>query len=282
MATLRKVAEEGYKRTQVGLKDFTTNHSLILFPRLGWSQNLFTFASYKPGALCNVRFCQRKPEPLVPQPPHLLIHPTMLFSTRAVLSAVVAVALAPAAVFAQTTHNVVVGASGLTFTPNQVTAAVGDVVAFEFHPKNHTLTQSTFANPCTAMAGGVNSGYMPVAATATTFPVYSFKVNEVTPLWFYCAQTGHCQGGMVFAINVNASSPNTFDAFLNNAKGGSAAPAAGGGYGSASPAATASGSGASSAPAASQTSKTNSAGHLAIGGASVLVTALGVAAGLVL
>jgi len=124
-------------------------------------------------------------------------------------------------VAAQTTHSVVVGESGLTFTPSQVTAAVGDIVSFEFHPKNHTLTQSTFASPCTAMAGGVNSGFMPVAANATTFPVYSFKVNQVTPLWFFCAQTGHCQQGMVMAINVNATSPNSFAAYLANATGSS-------------------------------------------------------------
>ncbi|KIO32491.1 hypothetical protein M407DRAFT_66675 [Tulasnella calospora MUT 4182] len=127
---------------------------------------------------------------------------------------VVAALVAVPAVFAQTTHNVVVGASGLTFSPNQVTAAVGDIVTFEFHPKNHTLTQSTFATPCAAMAGGVDSGYMPVDAAATTFPVFSFRINEVTPLWFYCAQGTHCQSGMVMAINVNASSPNTFDAYL--------------------------------------------------------------------
>lgn len=55
----------------------------------------------------------------------------MHFSMRVVLSALVAVA--PAVVYAQTTHNVVVGNGGLTFTPNQVTAAVGDVVAFELY-----------------------------------------------------------------------------------------------------------------------------------------------------
>jgi len=126
-------------------------------------------------------------------------------------------------VSAQTTHNITVGLGGLVYTPNQVTAAVGDTLSFEFHPANHTLTQSTFAAPCSPLAGGVTSGFMPVAASTTAFPVYSFKIKEVTPIWFYCAQTGHCTQGMVFAVNVNASSPNSFDAFLTNAKSGGTA-----------------------------------------------------------
>jgi len=183
-------------------------------------------------------------------------------------------AAAGALVSAQTTHNVVVGASGLIFSPSQVTAAVGDIVQFEFHPKNHTLTQSTFKTPCTAMTGGVNSGFMPVAANATTFPVFSFKVNQVTPLWFFCAQTGHCPQGMVFAINVNASSPNTFDAFLANATGNSTSTSASGStsgtggssYGSGAPAAsgmvtsTAAGAAATGASAAGTASTSKSSG----------------------
>ncbi len=51
----------------------------------------------------------------------------MHFSTAAALATVFAAGSA----LAQTTHNVLVGSNGLTFTPNQVTAAVGDVVSFE-------------------------------------------------------------------------------------------------------------------------------------------------------
>lgn len=214
----------------------------------------------------------------------------MRFSTANVLSALLA--LSPFALAQNTTqtHNVLVGADGLTFTPNQVTAAPGDIVAFEFHPKNHTLTQSTFANPCTAMANGATSGFQPVAANATQFPVFSFMVNDVTPLWFFCQQTGHCQQGMVFALNVNASSPNTFAAFQAKATGG-AAPASGSasagvpaasGMPTMSVAAGASASATGSAAASSSTAKSGS-GRLAVGGvASVMLSAVGVAAGLLL
>jgi len=200
-------------------------------------------------------------------------------------------------VLAQTaaTHNVIVGATGLEFNPSQVVAAIGDTVSFEFHPKNHTLTQSSFANPCVAMTGGVNSGFMPVAANATTFPVFSFKVNQVTPLWFYCAQTGHCQSGMVFALNINNSSANTFPAFLANAMGNGTSASASASSGAAVTASGTAGSGATvtsatvtdaaSSASASSTAgtKSNGAGGIAIGGyASIFLPGLGVIAGLFL
>ena len=38
------------------------------------------------------------------------------------------------------------------------TAAVGDIVEFTFHPKNHSVTQSSFAQPCTPLPGGFDTG----------------------------------------------------------------------------------------------------------------------------
>jgi plastocyanin len=55
-----------------------------------------------------------------------------------------------------TTHDVWVGGTaGLVYTPEYITANVGDVVTFHFGTKNHTLTQSTFAIPCGKMDGGI-------------------------------------------------------------------------------------------------------------------------------
>jgi len=191
-----------------------------------------------------------------------------------------------AALVSAATFNVTVGDGGLVFNPNQVTAVQGDVINFEFHPANHTLTQSTFATPCTAMAGGVDSGFQPVSATQTTFPVFSFQVMQVTPLWFFCAQTTHCQKGMVFALNVNATSPNTFAKFQSNATGGAAntttpAAAAGSGYGSsaagsAAPAATSGATGSAAAAAANgvRESKVVSAGLSVLALALAAVTLL--------
>ena len=53
------------------------------------------------------------------------------------------------------THYVTVGGSaGLVYSPEYITANVGDTVVFQFGTKNHTLTQSSFAQPCSQMAGG--------------------------------------------------------------------------------------------------------------------------------
>lgn len=134
---------------------------------------------------------------------------------------------------AQTVHTVVVGGPGqLTYTPSCLWPAVGDIVNFEFHEKNHTATQSSFAEPCkkltdaTGVQGGFDSGFHPVAAGTTSgFPVMSFNVTDDKPKWFYCAQGAHCSAGMVFAINPPMEG-NTFEAFLANAKNSASQPPA--------------------------------------------------------
>jgi plastocyanin len=130
------------------------------------------------------------------------------------------------------TFQVEVGKGGLTFTPNQVSGVAGDEVIFTFTAKNHTVTQSTLANPCAAVAGGGDSGFMPVAAGATVLPTKRIVIPDATtPLWFYCKQGNHCQQGMVFAINPGTQ--EKMDTFLANA----AAAAPGGATTSAPPAA---------------------------------------------
>ncbi|KAH7910634.1 hypothetical protein BJ138DRAFT_1064855 [Hygrophoropsis aurantiaca] len=121
-------------------------------------------------------------------------------------------------------HKVVVGGSSLVYNPSNISANVGDTVTFQFMQKNHTATQSTFADPCRALtltstSGqiGIDSGFMPVAADATTFPTYTFTVNDTTPIWVYCKQTGHCGQGMVFSVNAVESGPNNYAAFKANA-----------------------------------------------------------------
>lgn len=119
-----------------------------------------------------------------------------------------------------TDHKVVVGGTTLTYTPSNITAQIGDTVTFQFMQKNHTATQSTFADPCRALTltstsgqVGFDSGYMPVGTDATTFPTYTVKINDTAPIWVYCKQTGHCGQGMVFSVNAVESSANNFAAF---------------------------------------------------------------------
>jgi plastocyanin len=110
------------------------------------------------------------------------------------------------------------GDAGLVYTPNQVTAAVGDVVHFVMLAKNHTVTQSTFANPCVKMAGGQDSGFLPNAGvSAAQAPTFQVTVASTDPTWWYCKQKvgTHCGKGMVFAINPTAE--KSFEAFQSMA-----------------------------------------------------------------
>ncbi|KAJ7770079.1 hypothetical protein B0H16DRAFT_1411208 [Mycena metata] len=121
-------------------------------------------------------------------------------------------------------HIIKVGADGLTYTPSNISAAVGDTVTFEFHPKNHTVTQSSFLHPCEPLAEtsttgevGFKSGFHFVAPNATEFPTFNITITDTAPIWGYCGQQGpprHCADmGMVFSINAVESGPNNFDAF---------------------------------------------------------------------
>jgi len=116
--------------------------------------------------------------------------------------------------------NVIVGENGtLTFTPPFVVAKPRDTIVFEFQTKNHTLTQSSFEDPCRKLSltsnvtDSFDSGFMPVAAGSTAFPTFNLTVNDTAPTWAYCRQTGHCGMGMVFAINPDQSSARSFSAF---------------------------------------------------------------------
>jgi plastocyanin len=97
----------------------------------------------------------------------------------------------------------------LRFFPEKVTAPVGSMVQFQFRGGNHTVTQSTFDNPCMPISSvnasvlGIYSGYQPVAASMAMgqIPVFTIMVNDTRPLWLYCSQGRHCQNGMTMVIN---------------------------------------------------------------------------------
>jgi plastocyanin len=157
-------------------------------------------------------------------PTHFLISTTTTSKMRFSLAVA---ALAPVLSASAADILVLVGAAGsLTFSPSNVTAAVGDTISFQFQAKNHSVTQSTFANPCqiqTTPAQGIDSGFQFVANTSTTLPQWSFTVdNTSAPLWFFCAQTNpvsHCEAGMVFSVNANPNSAKSFAVYQQAAMG---------------------------------------------------------------
>ena len=63
-------------------------------------------------------------------------------------------------------QTVAVGENGLVFTPDTITAPVGSVVQFAFYPRNHSVVQGDFNNPCQPLPGGHGfySGYQVVSS----------------------------------------------------------------------------------------------------------------------
>lgn len=115
------------------------------------------------------------------------------------------------------------GTIGLRFDPPQITANKGDIVNFEFRGGNHTVTQSSFANPCAWQFNtatnqkGFNSGFLPFVNTSRQISVYSLEViDPSTPIWFFCGRVPHCKSGMYGAINAPTTGNKTFQSFAAN------------------------------------------------------------------
>lgn len=134
------------------------------------------------------------------------------------------------------THTVAAGRGALSFEPNNIVAQVGDVVEWHFAPKNHSVAQSSFDNPCKPLMDpetdyytGFFSGFNFATNDTQSANVFQIVVEDTKPIWFYCSQTNgnHCQNGMTGAINQNFSSQNTLAAYNAKAKtsGTSVSPA---------------------------------------------------------
>jgi len=187
-----------------------------------------------------------------------------------------AAALLPiGAALAQSIHNVSVGFNNtLTYEPSSINASVGDLILFTFESKNHTVTQSSFASPCQNISNPppVDSGFQFIEPNSDEVMLFNFTVtNASAPMWFYCRQTGHCEEGMVFAINAPATGAKTFSAFQAAAKASNATGTS----------ASTSGASSVSTPAATTSTTANGASTARIGAAGVLA-AVGIAVGVLL
>ncbi|KAF8803520.1 hypothetical protein BYT27DRAFT_6727873 [Phlegmacium glaucopus] len=100
------------------------------------------------------------------------------------------------------------------FHPANITAPVGTLVTFWFpnFGTNHSVTQSTFANPCTPLAANATAN-APAGFDSGLLSLSTFTINvtDTNPIWYFCKQVTHCGGqGMVGSINAPATG-NTFD-----------------------------------------------------------------------
>ncbi|ETS76349.1 hypothetical protein PFICI_11736 [Pestalotiopsis fici W106-1] len=134
------------------------------------------------------------------------------------------------------THTVAAGRGALSFEPNNIVAEIGDVVEWHFAPRNHSVAQSSFGEPCkplkdaaTGHETGFFSGFNFAVQEGQSANVFQVVVEDKTPIWFYCSQTNgnHCQNGMTGVVNQNFNSPNTLAAYnaLAKVSGTSVSPA---------------------------------------------------------
>lgn len=87
-------------------------------------------------------------------------------------------------------------------------AEIGSVIEFHFLPANHSVVESSFANPCQPKDHtSFFSGFFPVPAGSgkQSDEVFQVEVRDAKPIWFYCAQNNgnHCQKGMTGVVNQN-------------------------------------------------------------------------------
>ncbi|GAW00571.1 fasciclin-like protein [Lentinula edodes] len=142
-----------------------------------------------------------------------------------------------AAASAQTIIVTVSNASSATnassvFSPDQITAGVGDLVLFNFTEGNHTATQSAFFAPCESVnytngTNGFDSNFVVVPTNFSleldgAFPILAVPILESNvniTMWFYDVNT--CAEGGVGVINLVAGDPatsgDTLDGFRRNA-----------------------------------------------------------------
>jgi len=145
----------------------------------------------------------------------------MIFSKATILTAIAALssfALAEQGNGQMKVHVVRVSDTqgSLKFSPEELTAVPGEAIQFQFYPKNHSVVQSSFDDPCIPISQspsgnntkGFFSGFMPVAANAQEIPTFTIPIADTKPIWFYCATGAHCQNGMVGVINAPANNPN--------------------------------------------------------------------------
>ncbi|KAF8063560.1 hypothetical protein FPV67DRAFT_1672579 [Lyophyllum atratum] len=131
------------------------------------------------------------------------------------------------------------------FIPPSINATNGTTITFRFTgaPGNHSITQSSFTNPCTPSPGGFDSGWVFIPTNnVSTAPEWNLTVTNTTTreatvffsltlhhadmtvciaLWFYCKQLvplTHCSAGMVGAINAPPTGNLTFDNYKANAQ----------------------------------------------------------------
>ncbi|KAL5361195.1 hypothetical protein BJX96DRAFT_176012 [Aspergillus floccosus] len=111
-----------------------------------------------------------------------------------------------------TTHTVKVGSKEdpHQYSPHSITADVGDVVEFQFYPRNHSVVKADYLAPCVPASGNIfysgsfNNFNEQNGQLIGPPPSWYLVVNDTQPTFFYCTAIDSCmKNGMVGVINPN-------------------------------------------------------------------------------
>ncbi|KAL2794370.1 hypothetical protein BJX66DRAFT_202041 [Aspergillus keveii] len=98
------------------------------------------------------------------------------------------------------------------YVPHSLTANVGDLVVFEFYPRNHSVVQAGWKAPCIPADGdyffsGIKNEFEEVNGQVVgRLPTWNLTIERDEPIFFYCTGTDSCiVNGMVGAINPNST-----------------------------------------------------------------------------
>ena len=98
--------------------------------------------------------------------------------------------------------------SVLSFSPPYISyVPAGSTIRFEFHAKNHTLTESSKEHPCRKLdSSSIDTGFDDVnLLDQAPFSTYDLRIENEETRIFHCQQSStesHCHEGMVFGVNI--------------------------------------------------------------------------------
>ncbi|KAL6237065.1 hypothetical protein BDW75DRAFT_249534 [Aspergillus navahoensis] len=113
---------------------------------------------------------------------------------------------------AKATHTIQVGPKEDPhgYVPHSLNASVGDLIVFEFYPRNHSVVQADWKAPCMPADGdyffsGIKNDFDEVNGQVVgELPTWNWTVDREEPTFFYCTGRDSCIGnGMVGVINPN-------------------------------------------------------------------------------
>ncbi|KAF1353534.1 hypothetical protein BDV97DRAFT_291157 [Delphinella strobiligena] len=142
--------------------------------------------------------------------------PSSSLTTLSTSISTTSTSIAAVSTYSPSVQIVDVGDATNKFSPDVLTANVGDIISFRFFPANHSVVQAEYGFPCIPLstmntsALSFFSGFFPIASMPSNPPIWNLTVNDTEPFFFYCSAPGSClDWQMVGGVNLNSSTNMT-------------------------------------------------------------------------